>query len=280
MTKQEIKNGGEEMLIDRPDQEPVIPDGFNSNYLKVYYGKFYEGFFLMLISSCRCPMEMHPGCDNSYFGQKEFSFTLDNDTYLSFQSFNGASELENAIKEKCPFKIYIRPVYTVDMVFVLVIFFGCTMGVLVFIVSNENSNKMFSAGSCTLSFPSLLLLSFKGSGWRIGDPPMTSILVCFSVGATKAYAAIRKIKGVRVVILLSDPPNSFQGKAAGLMGESHTWEINHVFQIIILAASAKILKGKLLNDKWEEIQSFYNAKLQLTKNSELVVLSTFHVSLD
>ncbi|KAJ0048806.1 hypothetical protein Pint_15001 [Pistacia integerrima] len=72
----EIKNGGEEMLIDRPDQEPVIPDGFNSNYLKVYYG-----------------------CDDSYFGQKEFSLTLDNDIYLIFQSFNGASELENAIKE-------------------------------------------------------------------------------------------------------------------------------------------------------------------------------------
>ncbi|KAJ0048387.1 hypothetical protein Pint_14999 [Pistacia integerrima] len=111
MTKKEMKNGEEEMLIDRPDQEPVTPDGFNSSHLK-------EGFFLMLISSCRCPMEMvngkHPGCNNSYFGQKEFSFTLDNDIYLRLQSFSGASELENAIKEKCPFKVDIQPVYTVD----------------------------------------------------------------------------------------------------------------------------------------------------------------------
>lgn len=29
------------MLIDVPDQEAFIPDGFNENYLKVYYGNFY-----------------------------------------------------------------------------------------------------------------------------------------------------------------------------------------------------------------------------------------------
>lgn len=30
----------------------------------------------------------------------------------------------------------------------------------------------------------------------------------------------------------------------GRMGENHPWEINHVFQIIIPAASDKILQGK------------------------------------
>ncbi|KAL0445528.1 UNVERIFIED_CONTAM: Abscisic acid receptor PYL8 [Sesamum latifolium] len=56
----------------------------------------------------------HPGCDQSYFGRREFSFTLDNDIYLRFQSFNNVAELENAIKEKCPFKIDIGPMYSVD----------------------------------------------------------------------------------------------------------------------------------------------------------------------
>eukprot|EP00268_Persea_americana_P056814 TRINITY_DN6751_c0_g1_i4.p1 TRINITY_DN6751_c0_g1~~TRINITY_DN6751_c0_g1_i4.p1 ORF type:complete len:413 (-),score=70.75 TRINITY_DN6751_c0_g1_i4:299-1537(-) len=56
----------------------------------------------------------HPACDHSYFGRREFSFTLDNDIYLRFQSFNNAAELENSIKEKCPFKIDIGPVYSVD----------------------------------------------------------------------------------------------------------------------------------------------------------------------
>lgn len=61
------------------------------------------------------PDGKHPGCDHSYSGRREFSFTLDNDIYLRFQSFNTASELENAIKEKCPFKIDIGPAYSVDV---------------------------------------------------------------------------------------------------------------------------------------------------------------------
>lgn len=59
----------------------------------------------------------HPACDKSYFGRREFSFTLDNDIYLRFQSFSNESELENSIKEKCPFKIDIGPVYSVDVRF-------------------------------------------------------------------------------------------------------------------------------------------------------------------
>lgn len=57
----------------------------------------------------------HPGSDRSYFGRREFSFTLDNDIYLRFQSFNSLSEMENSIKEKCPFKIDIGSVYSVDV---------------------------------------------------------------------------------------------------------------------------------------------------------------------
>ncbi|BBH03465.1 DNA primase [Prunus dulcis] len=56
----------------------------------------------------------HPVCDQSYFSRREFSFTLDNEVYLRFQSFNSMSELENSVKEKCPVKIDIGPVYSVD----------------------------------------------------------------------------------------------------------------------------------------------------------------------
>ena len=57
----------------------------------------------------------HPGCDQSFVGRREFSFTLENDIYLRFQSFDSAAELESSIKEKCPFKIDIGPVYSVDV---------------------------------------------------------------------------------------------------------------------------------------------------------------------
>ncbi|XP_039052059.1 DNA primase small subunit-like isoform X1 [Hibiscus syriacus] len=56
----------------------------------------------------------HPACDKSYFGRREFSFTLENNVYIRFQSFNSVTEMENSIKEKCPFKIDIGPVYSVD----------------------------------------------------------------------------------------------------------------------------------------------------------------------
>ncbi|KAK7815937.1 dna primase small subunit, partial [Quercus suber] len=82
MTKEEIENGTADMEIDQRElmngersELNAVPEGFNASYLKVYY---------------------------------------DNDIYLRFQSFNSASQLENSIKEKCPFKIDIGPVYSVD----------------------------------------------------------------------------------------------------------------------------------------------------------------------
>ncbi|KAK7275562.1 hypothetical protein RIF29_16681 [Crotalaria pallida] len=57
----------------------------------------------------------HPACYPSYLGRREFSYTLDNDIYVHFQSFNSAAEFENSIKDKCSFKIDIGPVYNFDV---------------------------------------------------------------------------------------------------------------------------------------------------------------------
>ncbi|KAL3498981.1 hypothetical protein ACH5RR_041713 [Cinchona calisaya] len=120
MAREEIeKNGRDEMIIDgceeskQQEQNNVIFDGVNVNYLKVYYGKFFPHADIFKWMSYGNDGK-HPGCDYSYFRRREFSFTLDNDIYLRFQSFNGLSEMENSIKEKCPFKIDIGPVYSVD----------------------------------------------------------------------------------------------------------------------------------------------------------------------
>ncbi|XP_072997263.1 uncharacterized protein [Typha latifolia] len=100
MTKEEHPSEADGMQIDGCDPQQqvarVIPEGFNPDYLKVYYdGK-------------------HPACDQSYFGRREFSFTLENEIYLRYQSFSNAHEMENSIKEKCPFKIDIGALYSVD----------------------------------------------------------------------------------------------------------------------------------------------------------------------
>ncbi|RCV18099.1 hypothetical protein SETIT_3G273400v2 [Setaria italica] len=86
-------DGQQKLQLEAP---AAVPEGFNADYLRVYYdGK-------------------HPGCDQSYVGRREFSFTLESDIYLRFQSFDSAAELESSIKEKCPFKIDIGPVYSID----------------------------------------------------------------------------------------------------------------------------------------------------------------------
>ncbi|TVU45644.1 hypothetical protein EJB05_05135 [Eragrostis curvula] len=97
-------------LVEAP---AAVPEGFNADYLRVYYGKLFPyGDFFKWLSYGNDGK--HPGCDQSYVGRREFSFTLENDIYLRFQSFDSAAELESSIKEKCPFKIDIGPVYSVD----------------------------------------------------------------------------------------------------------------------------------------------------------------------
>ncbi|RWR96487.1 DNA primase small subunit isoform X1 [Cinnamomum micranthum f. kanehirae] len=113
MTKEEgFGDGRDDMLIDG-DHGKSITDGFSPEYLKAYYGMLFPHAEIFKWMSYGNDGK-HPACDHSYFGRREFSFTLDNDIYLRFQSFNNAAELENSIKEKCPFKIDIGPVYSVD----------------------------------------------------------------------------------------------------------------------------------------------------------------------
>ncbi|MFQ6637936.1 hypothetical protein Gotur_014197, partial [Gossypium turneri] len=113
MTKEQADNGRDDMVIDGPGQANAVPDEFNANYLRIYYGKLFPHADMFQWMSYGNHGK-HPGCDKSYFGRREFSFTLENDIYIRFQSFNSVTELENSIKEKCPFKIDIGPVYSVD----------------------------------------------------------------------------------------------------------------------------------------------------------------------
>ncbi|CAI0456179.1 unnamed protein product [Linum tenue] len=123
MVIEEAVNGRDDMLIDGQMGDQVLPSGFNPNFLKLYYGipllklrfqskLFPYGDIFRWMSYGNDGK--HPACDKSYFGRRELSFTLENDIYLRFLSFNSVSELEKGIREKCPFKIDIGPVYSVD----------------------------------------------------------------------------------------------------------------------------------------------------------------------
>ncbi|KAL9241878.1 hypothetical protein vseg_015938 [Gypsophila vaccaria] len=121
MTRDEADNGGDDMVIDCPNPNPnpnlncgyLMADVFNPNYLKAYYAKLFpytEMFKWMSYGNDG----KHPSCDQSYFSRREFSFTLDNEIYLRYQSFKSLAEFESAVKQKCPFKIDIGPVFSND----------------------------------------------------------------------------------------------------------------------------------------------------------------------
>lgn len=49
MTREEIENNGEDMMIDDP--KPKIENDFNVHYLRIYYGKFWSlSHFWFLLS--------------------------------------------------------------------------------------------------------------------------------------------------------------------------------------------------------------------------------------
>ncbi|CAN6585907.1 unnamed protein product [Malus baccata var. baccata] len=115
MTGDQVSKGSDGIMIVEYEQKQgnVVPDGFNSHYLKVYYGKLFPHADIFKWMSYGYDGK-HPACDQSYFSRREFSFTLENDVYLRFQSFNSVPELESSVKEKCPVKIDVGPVYSVD----------------------------------------------------------------------------------------------------------------------------------------------------------------------
>ncbi|KAK6935505.1 DNA primase, small subunit [Dillenia turbinata] len=118
MTREEVENETDDMLIDgtveqQRQDDKAVPHEVNANYLKAYYGKLFPVTDIHKWLSYGNDGK-HPACDESYFGRREFSFTLENDVYLRFRSYNSASELEKYIKDSLPFKIDIGAVYSVD----------------------------------------------------------------------------------------------------------------------------------------------------------------------
>eukprot|EP00897_Mesotaenium_endlicherianum_P009097 jgi/Mesen1/8215/ME000442S07500 len=55
-----------------------------------------------------------PGSDPGFFKRREFSYTLHNDIFVRYQTFNDEAELAAGICDKCPLKIDIGAVFNVD----------------------------------------------------------------------------------------------------------------------------------------------------------------------
>lgn len=113
-------NGNASSAIDRmqiderpPSEHGRAADTFNPDHLKLYYSRLFP-FADMCKWLSYGNDAKHPGCDPSFIGRREFSFTLEHDIYIRYLSFHDATEMESSIREKCPYKIDIGAVYNVD----------------------------------------------------------------------------------------------------------------------------------------------------------------------
>ena len=85
---------------------------FSPDLLRVYYNRIfpYDALFNWL-SYGNDPNTEGLLTNRDYFSQREFSFTIEDDIYIRYQSFRDCSEMKAAIQKKQPHKIDIGAVF-------------------------------------------------------------------------------------------------------------------------------------------------------------------------
>mmetsp|Transcript_18869 Transcript_18869/g.31489 ORF Transcript_18869/g.31489 Transcript_18869/m.31489 type:complete len:450 (-) Transcript_18869:230-1579(-) len=86
---------------------------FSTDLLRVYYGRLfpYEALFNWL-SYGNDPQKDNSAIDKSFFSKREFSFTIQDDIYIRYQSFKDSNELTSAIQKRQPHKIDIGALFS------------------------------------------------------------------------------------------------------------------------------------------------------------------------
>jgi len=86
-----------------------MPEKFSENVLQtllpVYYKRLFPSYLM-------CKWLGYSAVQKDYFHRREWSFTLKDDIYLRYQTFNDSNEFESNLVKKCPFKIDIGGVYS------------------------------------------------------------------------------------------------------------------------------------------------------------------------
>jgi DNA primase small subunit len=83
---------------------------FSVDLLRVYYGRLfpYDSMYNWL------SYDSAPVDEACCFGRREWSFTIEDDIYIRYQSFSDKEEMMAAIQKRQPHKIDIGAVFTVE----------------------------------------------------------------------------------------------------------------------------------------------------------------------
>lgn len=92
-------------LSNEINDDDKINDTKLTNLLPIYYKRLFP-YYLM------CKWLGYSEVQRDYFHRREFSFTLKDDIYLRYLTFNDFNEFDKELQKRIPFKIDIGGVYT------------------------------------------------------------------------------------------------------------------------------------------------------------------------
>jgi len=86
---------------------------FSTDLLRVYYGRLFPYDVLYdWLSYGNDPRKESIAIEEDFFSKREFSFTIQDDIYIRYQSFKDLPELKSAIQKRQPHKIDIGAVFS------------------------------------------------------------------------------------------------------------------------------------------------------------------------
>jgi hypothetical protein len=107
-------------ILEAPKQDTVYEDfeGYSPQLMQQFYRRLFP-FPEMVRWLSYGHNRKHPGCDPNYLQNREFSFTLDGEIFVRYQSFKNADEMAKTIRSRNPLKIDIGAVFNVDVSYML-----------------------------------------------------------------------------------------------------------------------------------------------------------------
>lgn len=94
---------------------PAQPE-FSEHLLKVYYEQMfpYGHMHAWLSYMGDTSVDADKKCLTKYWKKREFCFTMKDDVYIRYQSYNTMGEFRAQLKKKCPYKIDIGAIYNAE----------------------------------------------------------------------------------------------------------------------------------------------------------------------
>ena len=115
------EGGPSAMDHDSPDKENAVAgagrtkftEGNVHDLMRLYYARLFPARSMMKWLAYGNDGK-HPRADAGFMQRREFCFTLEGDIFCRYQSFRDEKELRAALRDKCPSKIDLGPVFNVD----------------------------------------------------------------------------------------------------------------------------------------------------------------------